>query len=80
MAQSLGFFDTGRIRATREQPEIAVIMFTNLPDSEVRYIAEQNGAGACLFKQDLSGGELDRAIPVAAIRGTHIEGSYQSDH
>jgi sigma-B regulation protein RsbU (phosphoserine phosphatase) len=49
--------------ATR--PEIAVIMLTNLPDAGVRYIAEQNGACACLFKQDLSGEELDRAIQEA---------------
>jgi DNA-binding NarL/FixJ family response regulator len=47
------------------KPQVAVIVLTRIEHREVKELAKQNGAYACLVKQLTTGEELDHAIQQA---------------
>ena len=65
LADRSGFEILADLVPVSNKPQVAVIVLTRIEHREVKELAKQNGAYACLVKQLTTGEELDHAIQQA---------------
>ena len=70
-----GFYVLFNLVRDRTRPQIAVVILSHLLLPNLLEMAKQNGAQACLVKQDTSAADLDNAIQkaVASVRSKGVD-------